>query len=153
MIARAAHRKAIEDYLSDRSIDCETARREGELLVLDSDDTLSLFMVDGQPSAEMFEANVGRLMEQTLAGRTKTTIRAYGDMVDVLWKRGESQAAINLEILWNKLALKYDFALLCGYSMGSFYKQTRQLDDVAALHSSVIDSSLPASSSSLQSRR
>jgi hypothetical protein len=59
-------------------------------------------------------------------------------MVDVLWKQGRSAAAIKLEILWNKLAMKYSFALLCGYAMGSFYKQTQHLDDVCALHSHVV---------------
>ena len=142
MIATRAHREAIEQHLCKRLIDCETARREGELLVLDADDTLSLFMVDGQPDADMFETNIGRLIEQTLAGRRQTTIRAYGEMVDVLWKRGEAQAAINLEILWNKLAEKYRFALLCGYAMGSFYKQTKHLEEIAALHSHVIDTNV-----------
>jgi hypothetical protein len=59
-------------------------------------------------------------------------------MVDVLWKQGRSQSAISLEILWNKLALKHNFALLCGYSMGSFYKQTKQLEEIAAQHSHVV---------------
>ena len=79
------------------------------------------------------------MIEQTLFGRPKEqTIRAYGEMVDVLWKQGLSKAAIELEILWNKLALKHSFSLLCGYSMGSFYKQTQQLDQIASLHSEVI---------------
>ena len=142
MIATPAHRIAIEEHLCRRMIDCETARHEGELVVLDAEDTLSLFMVNGQPDAEMFEANVGRLIQQVLAGRNRTTIRAYGEMVDVLWKAGESQAAINLEILWNKLALKYNFALLCGYAMGSFYKQTQQLEQIAALHSHVVETNV-----------
>ena len=59
-------------------------------------------------------------------------------MVDLLWKNGQSDAAIALEILWNKLALKYNFALLCGYSIGSFYKQTKQFEDVCAQHSYVV---------------
>jgi hypothetical protein len=142
MIATPAHREAIEDHLRGRLIDCETAKREGDLLLLDAEDTLSLFMVDGLPDGEMFEANIGRLIDQTLAGRTRTPIRAYGEMVDVLWKQGESQAAINLEILWNKLALKYNFALLCGYSMGSFYKQTKDLERIAALHSEIVDTNV-----------
>ena len=142
MIATPAHRVAIETHLCSRLIDCEAAKREGELLILDAEDTLSLFMVDGQPHPGMFEDNVGRLIDQTLAGRKRTTIRAYGEMVDVLWKRGETEAAINLEILWNKLAVKYDFALLCGYAMGSFYKQTEQLEQIAALHSHVIGSNV-----------
>ena len=142
MITTADHRIAIEEHLCGRLIDCETAKRDGELLVLDAEDTLNLFIVDGQPDADLFEATVGGLIQRTLDGRTKTTVRAYGEMVDVLWKRGESQAAINLEILWNKLALKHNFALLCGYAMGSFYKQTKQLEDIAALHSHVVDSNV-----------
>lgn len=142
MIATPEHRRAIEDHLCGRLIDCETAKREGDLVILDADATLDLFMVNGQPEGDLFTTNVGRLIEQTLAGRERTTARAYGEMVDVLWKRGQSQAAINLEILWNTLANQYNFALLCGYAMGSFYKQTRHLEEVAALHSHVIDTNV-----------
>ncbi len=142
LIATPAHRTAIQEHLGGRLIDCETARREGELLVLDAEDTMSLFMVNDQPDAQMFDANVGRLIEQVLAGRTLTPIRVYGEMVDVLWKRGESEAAVNLEILWNKLAMKYCFALLCGYSMGSFYKQTPQLEQISALHTHVVETNV-----------
>ena len=140
VIATAAHRAAIEEHLCGRLIDCEAAKRQGDLLLLDAEETLGLFMVNGQPDRDMFEANIGRMIEQALAGRTRVTVRAYGEMVDVLWKRGESEAAINLEILWNRLAAKYDFALLCGYAMGSFYKQTKRRADVVALHSHVVDS-------------
>ena len=66
-------------------------------------------------------------------------LRAYGEMVDLLWRDGHSQAAIELEVLWNKLALSLDFALLCGYSMGSFYKQVDQLESIRVLHSHVIN--------------
>ena len=106
--------------------------------MLDAEETLGLFMVDGQPDRDMFEANVGRMIEQALAGRTRVTVRAYGEMVNILWKCGQSEAAINLELLWNRLAAKYNFALLCGYAMGCFYKQTKQQADVAALHSHVV---------------
>jgi hypothetical protein len=36
------------------------------------------------------------------------------------------------------LAMKYRFTLLCGYAMGSFYKQTARLDEVIAQHTRVI---------------
>lgn len=138
VIATPEHRTAIEQHLCDRLIDCEQARRKGELLFLDAEETLNLFMVGDEPNADRFEDSVGRLIDQTLAGRGRSTIRAYGEMVDVLWKQGRSESAIKLEILWNKLALKHNFALLCGYSMGSFYKQTNHLEQVAALHSHVV---------------
>lgn len=142
VIATPEHRLTIEERLSDRLIDCQQARRAGDLVLLDADETLGQFMIRDQPDPDLFEATVGHLIGQVLAGRPRTPVRAYGEMVDVLWKQGKSQAAINLEILWNKLALKYNFALLCGYSMGSFYKQTQQLEEIAALHSEVIDTNI-----------
>ncbi|MBA2303156.1 MAG: MEDS domain-containing protein [Acidobacteria bacterium] len=120
VIATPRHRQAIDEHLAGRLIDCRTARREGQLVMLDAEETLELFMVGDDPHAALFETNVGRLIEQTVNGRPHTTVRAYGEMVDVLWKQERVQAAINLEILWNKLAMKFDFALLCGYAMGSF---------------------------------
>lgn len=139
VIATPEHRIAIEEHLCDRLIDCEKARREGELLFLDAEETLGLFMVGDEPNADLFETSVGGVIDRTIAGRPRTTMRAYGEMVDVLWKQGRSESAIKLEILWNKLAVKHNFALLCGYAMGSFYKQTKHLEDVAALHSHVVN--------------
>jgi len=42
-------------------------------------------------------------------------VRAYGEMVDVLWQRGERDAAIRLEEFWNDLARLQTFSLLCAY--------------------------------------
>ncbi len=44
-------------------------------------------------------------------------MRAYGEMVDVLWQRGERDAAIRLEEFWNDLAKLQTFSLLCAYEM------------------------------------
>jgi hypothetical protein len=138
IIATPAHRAAIVEHLCARRIDCNQAIRDGDLLLLDAEETLDLFMVADSPDADLFTDNVGRLIEQTLNGRTRVIMRAYGEMVDVLWKQGRSEAAIKLEILWNKLALRFKFALLCGYAMGSFYKQTQQMEAICAHHSHVV---------------
>ena len=138
VIATPDHRDAICAHLSSRVIDCPKALKDGRLVLLDADDTLDLFMIDGMPDADLFERNVGMFVQQLLTDR-RTVIRAYGEMVDVLWKRQMPEAAIKLELLWNKLALKYQFALLCGYSMGNFYKQSKQMEDICAQHSHVVD--------------
>ena len=57
----------------------------------------------------------------------------------VQFSEGVIKSAIDLEILWNKLALKYRFSLLCGYAMGNFYKETERRTDVCALHTHVHD--------------
>lgn len=45
-----------------------------------------------------------------------------------------------VEVLWNDLATRYSFALLCGYAMGSFYKETatRGYEHVCSQHTHVI---------------
>ena len=139
VIATSSHTDAIVENLADRLIDCEKAIRTGDLVLLDADATLDLFMVADEPEPQAFDENIGRLIDQALNGRRQSVLRAYGEMVDVLWKQGRTEAAIKLEILWNKLAARYNFALLCGYSMGSFYKQTRHLEQVIAQHTQVID--------------
>jgi hypothetical protein len=138
VIATESHRIAIVEHLCGRLIDCESARRNGSLLLLDAEDTLGQFMIGDAPDPDLFEQNVGRLIQQMVDGRGRPLIRAYGEMVDVLWKQGRPEAAIKLEILWNKLAMKFRFALLCGYAMGNFYKQARHLDEVCAQHTQII---------------
>src|SRR5688572_12229685 len=138
VIATPGHRVGILEQLSARLIDCAKALREGDLVILDAEETLDLFMAGDRPDFELFEKNVGRLIEQSLNGRKRVVIRAYGEMVDLLWKQGRTEAAIQLEMFWNKLASQYHFALLCGYAMGSFYKQTQHLDEICTLHSHVV---------------
>lgn len=137
IIATPGHCAAIERHLSGRLIDCDQARRTGDLVMLDAEEMLDQFMIGDAPDPELFEETVGLIVQQMLDGRGRIVVRAYGEMVDVLWKQGRTESAIKLEILWNKLALKYRFALLCGYAMGNFYKQAKQLDDICAQHTHV----------------
>src|SRR6185369_4192263 len=83
---------------------------------------MRVFMVDGLPDANLFVETAVKALERLRRGRKDVTIRAYGEMVDLLWKDGLDTAAIQLEMLWNRLARLESFSLLCGYSMGSFYK-------------------------------
>jgi DcmR-like sensory protein len=138
LIATAAHQAGIVEHLCGRLIDCDRAIRNGDLVILDAEATLDLFMIGDSPDESLFDENVGRLIDQAINGRQQLVLRAYGEMVDVLWKQGRCEAAIKLEILWNKLAVKYNFALLCGYSMGSFYKESKKLERVIAQHTCVV---------------
>jgi hypothetical protein len=115
----------------------------GDLIVLDARATLAAFMDGDWPDPHRFESSVGKLIRDVLDRRSQTQIRAYGEMVDVLWKDGYPEAAIRLEILWNQLANQCGFALLCGYSMGNFYKQTRLFEEVCAQHTHVMPAERP----------
>jgi hypothetical protein len=140
LMATQAHRDGIIAALEKRCISVDRARRLGDLLVVDANEMLDLFLVSGMPNEELFEQHVGGVIEQTLKNRnSNTVVRAYGEMVDVLWKRGRTDAAMSLELLWNRLAARYDFALLCGYSMGNFFKRIDQFQQVCSQHSHVLE--------------
>jgi hypothetical protein len=98
-----------------------------------------MFMTGDVPDPDLFQESIGGCIRRILENRRDTPlIRAYGEMVDVLWKQGRHDAAIRLELLWNKLAATYGFALLCGYAMGNFYKETELFEEVCRHHSHVI---------------
>ena len=138
LIATEDHRAAIVDHLRGRLIDVDKAQKVGSLISLDARQTLDLFMVRGTPDETRFEDTVGRLVADVLGRRDRTYLRAFGEMVDVLWKDGNPEAAIRLEMLWNKLAQRYGFALLCGYSMSNFHKETKGFEAICREHTHVV---------------
>jgi hypothetical protein len=137
VIATPVHRAGITECLASKSIDVAKLERNGELLILDAEETLSRFMVDGMPDAALFRSAIVPVIEKACAGRKDCVVRAYGEMVDVLWKAGHTVAATRLEMLWNDLARTQSFSLLCGYAMGSFYKDAA-VEDVCSHHSHLI---------------
>jgi hypothetical protein len=140
VIATRPYALAIVEQLRERFIDIELAKRCGDLRLIDAEELLTKFMTRDGPDPTLFEEQVGSLIDKALVGRPRTVVRAYGEMVDVLWQNGQAEAAIRLEMLWNKLAQSRGFTLLCGYSMGNFYKKAEQFQAVCDLHTEVMTS-------------
>jgi hypothetical protein len=88
------------------------------------------------PSPAVFDRIAGELLDR-FAGRH---VRAFGEMVDVLCKSGRRDAAMALEELWNELAQRRDFSLLCGYHLDVFDRESQAatLPDVCRAHSHVL---------------
>ena len=139
IIATPAHGAAISRELQALSCDVGQLRDSGQLQVLDADTTLSAFMKDGVPDPVAFRKTVGAAIDQATAGRPQATVRAYGEMVDCLWKTEQMDAAIRLEVLWNQLSSTHAFSLLCGYCMGNFYKHGAY-EHICEQHTHVISS-------------
>ena len=49
------------------------------------------------------------------AGAGGRPVRAYAEMVAMLWDAGLVNAAVQLETRWNELGREYAFSLFCGY--------------------------------------
>jgi signal transduction histidine kinase len=123
-IATPEHRESISAGLFERGFDVERARENGQVVLLDADELLGAFMVGALPDAGRFRlAMDGLLGSHALFGERvapRKAVLAFGEMVDLLWRRGNLDGALLLEELWNELANVYNFSLLCAYSLQSF---------------------------------
>ena len=139
VIAKEAHRREFEAVMAASGIDPARARREGSLVWCDARATLAQFMRDGEVDGDAFRRVVGKLLRDLKdAG---SSIRAYGEMVALLWDDGDVLAAIELEKLWNGLAQELHFSLWCAYHTQSVAGEEHAdaLHEVCRQHSAVVD--------------
>jgi anti-sigma regulatory factor (Ser/Thr protein kinase) len=138
VIATEAHRDAFTRHLDAQGIDAEAAQRDGSLVLLDAAATLARFMPDGRIDRDAFFEVIGGVLRDAAAeGRS---VRAYGEMVALLWDAGDVLAAIDLETLWNELGAELPFSLYCAYRSDSVegHEHAEALHEVCRLHSSVV---------------
>ncbi len=122
VIAVPEHRERLERSFLAQGCLVDRLKHEGRLVMLDAVETLSQFMVDGQPVVELFD-NVIKALVKDMSGKFKSVL-AYGEMVNVLCEQQNPLGAIELEKLWNNLLREYSFTLMCGYSMSNFGSHT-----------------------------
>jgi hypothetical protein len=134
IIATPEHRAAFLQRLKAQA----GALREGQLKLLDAEATLATFMANGMPQWNAFREVVGGLIAELRL--QYPTVRAYGEMVDVLWQRGERSAAIRLEEYWNELGRLQTFSLFCAYRMDPHDHDAYggALESVCRVHSHLI---------------
>jgi DcmR-like sensory protein len=113
VIATAAHRASLRARLAAAGTDPAIAAATGSYAELDAGDTLGRCMINGWPDPAAFWQLISPLMEQ--CGRGGRPVRVFGEMAGLLWGSGQAGATIDLEALWNELAARYSFSLLCGY--------------------------------------
>jgi PAS domain S-box-containing protein len=118
VIATSAHREALEKRLAEQGINIAAVKARGQFVPLDAAETLSMFMVGDMPDENLFNEVVGSLVLKVTKGRQG--LKAFGEMVALLWADGNGEAAIRLEELWNNLAKTHSFALFCAYPMQGF---------------------------------
>jgi hypothetical protein len=115
LITTPSHADGFIRELEHQGLGARAALASGQLVVLDAEETLRTFSPGGMADWHTFHVLIGG----TIAGMRLhyPNVRAYGEMVDLLWQRGERDAAIRLEEFWNDLARLQTFSLLCAYYM------------------------------------
>jgi KaiC/GvpD/RAD55 family RecA-like ATPase len=150
VIATPAHRRGFFNRMRELGVDPDMLVQGRDAVFLDAAETLSAFMEGRMPSEELFELTVGDVFAKLGRDRPYLMVRAYGEMVDLLWREGKAEAAIQLEQMWNRLSERYSFSLLCAYEDKTLNDATGTpcVKDICHAHTRV----LPAESAPLAQR-
>jgi MEDS: MEthanogen/methylotroph, DcmR Sensory domain len=154
VIATQEHRDTIARYLAEGSAHATLeAERDGRLRFLDARTTLDGFLRDGVLDKARFEATVGETLRQVRGCSRSGQVRAFGEMVGLLWDEERYAEAEALEQFWNSTLAGAPYSLYCAYRIDLFDGQSNSADlspivathtHLLAGHGTVLSSGRPA---------
>ena len=140
IIATATHIIAMENRLKSQGFDTDQLASKDQYIALEANDMLSKFMRNGWPDENLFFELITTLLKK--AQKNNRKIRAFGEMVAILWQQGHNGATVQLENLWNQLHKKDEFTLFCAYPKIGFTQDMHSsLETICCAHTKVIDGS------------
>jgi hypothetical protein len=140
LVPTLTHWNAFRPRLEAEGVDVEAARERGQLTVVDADECLPRFMRDGMPDSPVFLGLAADVIGRARAGGRYKRVRWWGEMVSVLWERGDIAASMSLEDLFDQLGREQDVALFCSFLMDNFDGEvhTHMLPRLGTNHSHLI---------------
>jgi hypothetical protein len=137
VIATASHLDQLNSKLTAEGFNLESLHEKDQYIPLDAEETLTKFMVNDWPDERKFNILLNELF--TKARNQKRQVRAFGEMVALLWAKGNNGATIHLEHLWNKFAHTHAFSLFCAYPKSGFTEDpVTSIKNICNQHSKLI---------------
>jgi hypothetical protein len=138
VIATPEHRREFETRLGQAGVDLAGARDDGLYLPMDAGQALSELMVADKVDSAAFDRVIGTLI--AAAGAGGRPVRAFGEMVALLWDDGLVNDAVRLEEMWEELGGRHPFSLFCGYRADSVTRDIDAFAEVCRLHGEIVGS-------------
>jgi hypothetical protein len=121
LVPTRSHWEAFKPRLEAEGVDLAGAEKSGQLTVIDADELLPSFLHDNMPDAPLFLGLAAEVVDRSRsAGKRHAKVRWWGEMVNVLWERGDVAASMSLEDLFDQLAHEQDIAIFCSFFMDNF---------------------------------
>jgi hypothetical protein len=118
VIATTAHLKALDERLAASGYAVPSLISGTQYIPLDAEETLAKFMVNDWPDESLFHKVIREVIMKAKGNSRK--VRAFGEMVAILWAKGYVGATVRLEYLWNKFCENEAFCLFCAYPESGF---------------------------------
>lgn len=137
VIATPIHRNTLEARMRSKGFDLDGLIASGRFIERDAAAVLAHFMVNGWPDEALFRNTIGGLLGPTRAGGRR--VRAFGEMVAVLWAEDKHAATVRLEHLWHQLCEEEKFSLFCAYPKIGFTQDVHEsISAICDAHSRVV---------------
>jgi hypothetical protein len=139
IIATESHLHDLKNSIKNQGYDLESLQHLNLFIALKASEVLSKFMINDWPDDLLFEKTVSEIINKATNDNHK--IRAFGEMVSILWDEELHGATIYLEHLWNKFCSQHPMSLLCAYPKKAFQKDNASsLQHICKSHSKIIES-------------
>jgi hypothetical protein len=140
LVPTPAHWEAFRPRLEAEGVNIEEAQAQGQLTIVDADELLPRFMGVSMPDAPVFLGLAGEVITGARSQNRYPKVRWWGEMVNVLWERGNAAGSMALEDLFDQLAHEQEIAIFCSFLMDNFDGEvhTRMLPRLGQNHSHLI---------------
>ena len=140
LVPTAAHWDAFRPRLEAEGVDTTAAQASGQLTIVDADELLPQFMRDAMPDSPVFLGLAADVIAKARDGGRYQKVRWWGEMVNVLWERGDVAASMDLEDQFDRLAHEHEIAIFCSFVMDNFNGEvhSRMLPRLGQNHSHLI---------------
>ena len=115
-------RDAIALRMEKRGWNLAELRKQGRCLIFDAEEAATAIMRAGWPHRDSIAEMVAVLegaRTASAAGRS-SHLTIVGEISGVLWRRGNPEAALEVERLWDELTRSLPILTICTYSTGCF---------------------------------
>ena len=138
VIATSEHTLELDERLRAAGYDVFNLRLCDQYITLDARRTLYEFTINRTPDPILFRLIASNVMKR--AKRSGRKVRAFGEMVAILWAQGNTEGTFCLEQLWNEYMNNESFSLFCAYPKSAFPEGSdKSLDNVCQHHTHVIE--------------
>jgi len=137
VIATKEHIGGLENRLQKYGLYIDYLVKVNRYISVDAHELLSAFMIKDWPDPILFEKEIDKLIAR--AGQNRRKIRAFGEMVAVLWSRGQNGATVQLEHLWNQYKQKHELSVFCAYPKSGFTQDINSsISKICGCHTKMI---------------
>src|SRR5688572_7527229 len=90
LVPTQEHWNGIRPRLEAEGVDVDAARERGQLTIVDADTLLPRFLRNKMPDSPVFLGLAADVIAQARGGGRYQKVRWWGEMVNVLWERGDA---------------------------------------------------------------